>query len=164
MIRYYLFTLFTCLMLNNSIAQRRQNITVNVLGTTPLIGVKYDTRLFKDQNNGLGVNVGVGSIEIIDDGSDHKASASLGTNYLFGRGRHQLLLGANVVLVFSRKYPIDSAPKNTTRTMFIPDIGYRFSPSKNGFTGQLTWNPLRSNLDRESAYQYFGIGIGYSWK
>jgi len=164
MIKIFLYSLFVFVFINNLSAQRRQNVTINVLGTTPLLGVKYDTRILKEQNNGFGLTAGVGSIELLDDGGDYEASLSFGTNYLFGNGRHQLLIGANIAFVFSRFYPLDSKPKNITRTMFIPDIGYRFSPTKKGFTGQLTWNPLKSNLDRESAYQYFGIGLGYSWK
>ncbi|WP_312364759.1 hypothetical protein [Sphingobacterium sp.] len=163
MLKYYFMTLSACILFSTSMAQRRQQATLNVLGTTPLIGLKYDTRIFKEQNDGFGVNAGLGSIDMIDD-SDHKASVVLGTNYLFGKGQHQFLLGANVAFVFSRIYPLDAEPINTTRTIFIPDIGYRFSPRTKGFTGQITWNPLRSNLDREAAYQYFGIGIGYSWK
>lgn len=147
---------------NHSFSQRRQNITLNVLGTTPIVGIKYDTRLFKAQNHGLGAHIGVGSLGIAED--DHKASATIGPNYLFGKGSHQFLLGGSAVFVFSRSYPLESDPKNSLRTMFIPDIGYRFTPKNNGFTGQLTWNPLRSNLDRESAYHYFGIGLGYTWK
>lgn len=150
------------ILANHSFSQRRQHITLNLMGTTPLIGLKYDTRLFKAQNDGLGANMGVGSIEFAGD--DHKASVTIGSNYLFGKGSHQLLVGTNAVFVFSRSYPLESEPKNTVRTMFIPDIGYRFTPKKKGFTAQATWNPLRSNLDREAAYHYFGIALGYSWK
>lgn len=143
-------------------SQRRQHVMISALGTTPLIGVKYDTRFFENVNDGIGANVGFGSIEVIDDG-EHKASFAIGPNWLFGKGQHQLLLGVNAVFVLSREYPLESEPQNKVRTMFIPDIGYRFSSKGKGFTGQVTWNPLRSNLDRESAYQYFGVGVGYCW-
>lgn len=148
----------------NLFGQRRQNIIINVLGSTPLLGIKYDARLLKNTHDGIGASLGVGSIQMIDNVGDHRASLALGLNYLMGKGKHQMIVGANAVFILSRDYPIESSANNSIRTMFIPEIGYRFSPLVRGFTGQITWNPLRSNLDREKAYQYFGVGVGYSFK
>lgn len=137
---------------------------INGFGSTPLLGVKYDTRIFKDASSGLGASIGVGAISLVDPDSGHKASLSIGPNYLIGNGTNQMLVGIVPTFIFSRVYPLESSPKNTIKTIFIPEIGYRYSAREKGLSCQLSWNPLFSNIDNKKAFLYFGIGLGYSFK
>jgi len=144
--------------------QRQKSIMIGVMGSTPLVGIKYDTRILKNVTNGFGATIGIGSIKIIDSDSNHSATLSIGPNYLVGKGTSHLLLGLSSTFAFSRSYPLDSPPKNSIKTRFIPEIGYRYSPREKGLTAEVTWNPLFSNLDNNRALIYFGIGIGYSFR
>lgn len=154
---------FLTLISTHTHAQRKQNITIQGLGSTPLIGLQYDTRFIKQKRNGWGASFGIGSLNILDKNMREKVSLSIGPNYLIGQGNHQLILGGNGVLILFKEKTMESTTKYTNRLMFIPDIGYRLSPKNHGFTAQLTWNPLRSNLDRVAAFQYLGLALGYAW-
>ncbi len=122
--------------------------------------VNFDMRFKKDENDGFGFRAGVGNSLILDE---NITTIPLGVNYLLGKNKSSLLLGANGTLgLFDNKL---EDIFNRQNSQFIPslELGYRYRPISKGIAFQLTTHSFFNTVDK-SAPLFFGAGIGYVWR
>ena len=149
-----LLLLFT--MISKSYSQRQKFVFLEGLGSGALVNANFDMRFRADSRDGLGFKVGIGSSGIYLD--EQILTIPLGINYIIGKNKNGLLLGANTVFAAS---PIDVKKKVNT-IMPSLEIGYRFRPIEKGFAFQVTYNPKFNTVDGFKPL-WFGVGLGYAW-
>ena len=84
-------------------------------------------------------------------------------NYLIGRNRHALELGAGATLLnVNGEYDFGTEEGSFRGFTPIPtaNIGYRFQALGNGFTGRFNLSPLFS----EGFGVWFGLSVGVTFK
>ncbi len=158
MINKITITLFLTLFVSFLYGQNRKFTFIEGGGSGVLINVNFDMRFQKDQSDGLGFKAGVGYFPF--DRDVDILTLPIGINYLIGKNRNYLLLGANTTFV-----PFGKNNDRVDVKTVVPslEVGYRFVPLKKGFSFQATYNPLFNTVDGLKPL-FFGIGLGYSWK
>lgn len=115
----------------NNISNRQQ-IYLETLGPGAVaVTLNYDMR-FKPQPNGFGFRAGIG---LMPSSNNSKFSIPIQLNYLVGK-KHQFEGGIGASYYYSQNsgsdWNIDSTPGGTVFATF--SAGYRYQPSKKGFT------------------------------
>ena len=151
-------TVFLSLLTFSIFAQHQKFVYIEGGGSGVLLNANYDMRFKKDTRSGLGFKAGIGNSFYLEDGS--ATTLPLGINYLIGKNKSALLLGANTTFAFFGK---ETSKFNTSGYIPSLEIGYRYTPLKKGFSFQATYNPLFNTVDGFKAV-WLGIGLGYSWK
>lgn len=142
-------------------AQHRKFGYLEVGGSSVFTSLNFDMRFDRENSDGFGFRVGAGgSFGAFD--IDKIYTAPVGLNYIYGKGKNGLILGANSV------FAIDGEPKEKKSddfrsVIFSADIGYRYTPIHNGFGFQATYTPLFNTIEGIMPF-WIGVGIGYSWK
>lgn len=130
---------------SNIIAQNtnKQNIYIEVLGPSNLIGISYDTRLNPGSN--LGYRIGVAytynrrSNFLFDNSTSTKGySSPAEINYLFGKkeNKFEVGIGTNLGLYRVHQTYIESSKKEIEKSTltfgyyFFSNIGYRYQPEQ----------------------------------
>lgn len=141
-------------------SQGRQMVYLEGMGAGIFATANFDMRFKKDAREGLGFRAGIGNSSIAIDESI--TTIPVGINYVYGKKRSALLLGANAAFGL---YDIPKGEQDGNYSHFVPslEIGYRFRPMTRGVAFQVTYNPLFNTVDGTMP-AYFGVGIGYSWK
>ncbi|TDS14563.1 hypothetical protein [Sphingobacterium paludis] len=142
-------------------AQHRKFGYVELGGTSVFTSLNFDMRVNKENPDGLGFRVGFGSSFGAFD-MDKIYTAPVGINYVFGKGKSGLIVGANSVFAINGE-PKEKKSGDFKSVIFSADIGYRYTPTTNGFGFQATYTPLFNTVDGAMPF-WIGVGIGYSWK
>jgi len=139
-----------------SFSQGQKFAFVEGLGSGVLVNLNFDMRMNKESREGFGFKVGIGNTSIYLD--ENVTTLPLGINYIFGKQKSGLLLGANATVAFGDSEDYDEIKH------FVPslEIGYRFRPISKGFAFQVTYNPIFNTVDGFKPL-WFGVGLGYSW-
>ncbi|MEJ7694632.1 hypothetical protein [Daejeonella sp.] len=162
---------FLLLIVLTSMAQRRKTVFLEVLGNGLKASGNFDLRLKPDQNDGLGLRAGVGggSFSGYDDQGN---SASIGiitfplaVNYLVGKKRSSFESGIGITPMYvTASGTVNDnifSGSGLTVTGFL-NAGYRYQPLNNGLMLHLKWTPAFNSSGFSP--QWFGLGIGYSFK
>src|SRR5690606_15647121 len=158
--RISLIFLLSIISLNLS-AQHRKFGYAELGGSSIFTSLNFDMRFTKESNDGLGFRVGAGSSFGAFD-IDKIYTASVGLNYILGKGKNGFIIGANSVFAINGE-PKDKKSDNFKSVIFSADVGYRYTPINNGFSFQATYTPLFNTIDGIMPF-WIGVGIGYSWK
>jgi hypothetical protein len=136
-------------------AHRAKAAYVEVLplkGSGTLFTANFDTRFRKTQN-GLGVRAGVGYIKSFIAGTT--VYSPIGLNYLIGKkAPHYFETGATAINIFYSKYN-----NKKFQVGFLPTVGYRFQPLRNGFTFRIFTGVFIKNTSFLTA----GASAGYKF-
>ena len=176
--------LFCFLLLNlNSFSQvdkinndnYHKNIYLELLGSHILVGVNFDMRLNKGQQDGIGFRAGIGgfSATVIDQNTEIDIGVvtfPLEFNHLMGQRRSSFVAGVGILPV----YVGGTIRGELTDNKFVRaegfglvggflTFGYRLQPLNNGFMMQFNWNPL---ILRGSGFNpgWIGLGLGVGFK
>lgn len=152
-----LFALLISSLVSN--AQYKKFVFLEGGGSGVLVNAVYDMRITKNQNNGIGFRLGIGNTFYTED-IKGATTIPIGINYLLGKNKSFLILGANTTFGIFDKNLKDRTVKHIVPSL---EVGYRFVPQKRGFGFQVTYTPLFNTVDGLKPI-YLGIGLGYSWK
>ncbi len=147
---------------NDVSAQReaKNAIYVSLLGTGLIYSVNYDRMLSDKVGFRLGFStISVTSTEPGDDDNVSLKTFPLTLNYLMGSGKHQLELGAGVVIV-SVSGDIDEGAFEGSGVAGTGTFGYRFQPQDGGFVFRLVLTPL---FGSGGFAPWGGLSLGYSF-
>lgn len=140
--------------------QAQKIVFLEGLGTGVYASANFDMRIKKDSRDGFGFRAGIGNSFFLDE---NITTIPFGINYLFGKNKSSLLLGANGTLGLFNNEREDVFDRRNSQ--FIPslELGYRFRPMVKGIAFQFTVNSFFNTVDR-SVPLFFGAGVGYAWK
>lgn len=142
-------------------AQHRKFGYLELGGSSVFTSLNFDMRFTKQSNDGLGFRVGAGSSFGVFD-IDKIYTAPVGLNYIVEKGKNGFIIGANSVFAISGE-PKDKKSDDFKSVIFSADMGYRYTPTNNGFSFQATYTPLFDTTEGTMPF-WIGVGIGYSWK
>ncbi len=143
----------------------RKTAYIELLGAGGIASANVDVRLKKNRQDGFGLRAGFGLGEYFEANlsSNHSGryySVPLGINYLVGKRRNSLELGAVLTPEFTFKKTLNDP--QVAALGFI-NFGYRFQPLKEGLVFRAGWQPFYST--NHGFYPTFiGASIGYGFK
>lgn len=159
------FTMLTIALFSQDIAplKYQKSVNLDLLGGGFFLNFSFDMRLRKGVSDGLGFKVGVGGFKALGYGDLFVATLPIEVNYLIGKGNRSLELGIGLLNSYGTNSKESSSfLKDGFNTgTFYPKIGYRYQPSKNGFTYNIAYTPL---INSNGFKHYFGFGVGYSFR
>jgi hypothetical protein len=139
-------------------------VFIELLGAGGIGSINVDTRLMKNQQYGFGLRVGFGVGEYFSSdlsaNSGRYHSLPLGINYLIGKRRNSLELGAIINPQFTFRKVLDGP--QVAPLGFI-NFGYRFQPLKEGLLFRAGWQPFYGTRGGFSP-TFVGASIGYGFK
>ncbi|KGE14872.1 hypothetical protein [Sphingobacterium deserti] len=141
-------------------AQHRKFGYVELGGTSVFTSLNFDMRFNKENPDGLGFRAGAGSSFGAFD-IDKIYTVPVGINYVIGKGKSGFIVGGNSVFAINGE-PKGRKSENFKSVIFSADVGYRYTPTGNGFGFQATYTPLFNTVDGTMPF-WIGVGIGYSW-
>lgn len=137
------------------------------------IGLNYEQRLKKDPRWGWRAGLSWGYSESswfsLMSTSERAYTGSLGMNYLLGKGRSKLELGAGVNAgLYNSHLKVESgfkAKENSFGYYAYGNIGYRYQ-AKSGFQFRAGWSPItgfgtKHGLDSDAAIFYLSFGWAF---
>ena len=130
-------------------------------GSSVFASLNFDMRFTKQGNDGLGFRVGAGSSFGAFD-VDKIYTAPIGLNYIFGKRKSGLIIGANSVFAINGE-PKSKKYDDFKSVIFSADLGYRYTPINSGFSFQATYTPLFNTAEGTMPF-WIGVGLGYSWR
>ena len=156
---------------------RQQGVFLELLGNAGLYSFNYDTRIKKGKRDGWGVRIGFSYLSIKDSSSFGTLTAStfalpVDINYLVGRRRSALELGAGATFVSSRykgtKYNYNELEFYGSEAFNITpnglfgyiNLGYRYRSIANGLLFRITFTPIIV----PEFLPGIGLSLGYSFK
>lgn len=146
-------------------------LQVEVFGAAGLFSVNYDSR-FTKKETGIGFKIGLGGAPLGVFGescnSGSQISLPAGLNYLLGKRKHFLEIGAGGVLAIisgTKVYCLDLEPaffSDDTVPYGYASFGYRYQPfQKKGITFRTFISPLFQQGFNTKIWG--GGSIGYRW-
>jgi hypothetical protein len=140
---------------------RAQSIYIEIGGNGVLFSANYDFRFAKKQD-GFGARAGIGFFPDVGIATT-AVIVPLGVNYLLGKGSSYFEAGLGVTVIASSAGEDFFGNNGTGETfiVFVPSIGYRYQPIRNGFTARIFASPLIGDGD----FQFWaGFSLGYKLK
>lgn len=144
-----------------TMSAQTKSINLELLGSSGMAGVNYDSR-FKG-NSGFGFSVGIGygyansGIDFLDtEGNDritHQVGIPVEINYLFGKNNSHFVLGVGASGLVNIK---ETSSKPQFGIGVFADIGYRYL-KPNGFSFGVGLKPQLGRV----LYPYVGIGFSF---
>jgi hypothetical protein len=130
-----------------------QAVYFQVLGSGPILSVKYDRR-FGNRVNGLGFAAGIG---FWSESEIAIVSFPLQLNYLFGRKDHFIELAGGTTYVTSGESLFDEDESGFIQHI---NIGYRHQPTRGGFFFRGGFSPLFFSGE---SFTSFYLGFGHNF-
>ncbi len=141
--------------------ERAKSVYAEIGGNGLFLSANYDFRFAKKQD-GFGARAGVGFIPDLGFGVS-AVTFPLGINYLLGKRASYLEAGMGVTIlsVSASGDFLGNQVKGSTITAFVPSLGYRYQPIRNGFTARIFASPFIST-DGEAEF-WAGLSAGYKF-
>jgi hypothetical protein len=130
-----------------------QAVYFQVLGSGPILSVKYDRR-FSKRVNGLGFATGLG---FWAESDITVFSVPVQLNYLFGRANHFIEAGGGTTFVSAAESFFDSDASGFIHHI---NLGYRHQPTKGGFFFRGGYSPLFFGGEAVTSF-YLGFGHNF---
>ena len=140
--------------------ERAKSVYAEIGGNGLLISANYDFRFAKKQD-GFGARAGVGFIPDLGF-TPGAVTFPLGVNYLSGKGASYFEAGLGVTFItFSTGGDfLGNQVKGETIAFFVPGIGYRYQPIRNGFTARIFVSPF---IGSGEVQFWAGLSLGYKF-
>ncbi|MFD2571981.1 hypothetical protein ACFSUS_15160 [Spirosoma soli] len=141
-------------------------IYVEVAGSSPGLSLNYDTR-FRAGLTGLGVRAGVGVMGGFSEGALSGYTAPFLLNYVLGKGRIALEIGAGVAVGYATRTgtnPLTGVQVNEEGFLLLGstgNLGLRLQPAKTGLQGRLYWSPFLTGDGLSLARIGLSLGVGF---
>jgi len=151
-----------------------KSITVGVFNANLTQGLNFDMRFQKNRLDGLGFKVGVGGFAIRRFTRFNRVerglfSIPLELNYVVGKRRHGLVVGAGALPVYASLDNTELRFNNQDLSIdgleilgAFGTLGYRYQPLNKGITFQINYNPVVTQ--DHGIYSQFGFQIGIGFK
>ena len=158
------FILLVCfLFLKSAVAQneneepkRAQSVYGEIGGNGLLFSANYDFR-FQKSDKGFGMRAGLG---FFGGSGGGLLTVPVGLNYLIGKAPSYLELGLGYTYA---SFTSSDDFIEGSGSLLVPSIGYRFQPSKKGFTGRVILSPLIGLGEGGGWVMFGGISAGYKF-
>ncbi|QNA45542.1 hypothetical protein [Lacibacter sediminis] len=161
-----LFFIFLCCCLclqssvfaqnENDAPKRAQSVYGELGGNGLLFSANYDVRFLKS-DKGFGMRAGLG---FFGGSGGGLITVPVGLNYLAGKAPSYFEVGLGYTYA---SFTSSDDFIEGSGSILVPSVGYRFQPSKKGFTGRVILSPLIGLGEGGGWVMFGGISAGYKF-
>ncbi len=162
----FLFIFFSCCLFlqstvfaqnENDGPKRAQSVYGELGGNGLFFSANYDVRFLKSEK-GFGMRAGLG---FFGGSGGGLLTVPIGLNYLAGKAPSYLEVGLGYT--YASFTSSDDFIDGEGGSLLVPSVGYRFQPSKKGFTGRVIISPLIALGNGGGWFMFGGISAGYKF-